>query len=447
MNVQESKEMLSKAFVNFLFTIILFWGITAFSQSSDSIEKIRLSDTTLFDNSIWAVNGGSDTGQNSRDIKVYVQGQFVGNFSELKILHFMLNLGFPQIFSIKGNGALRPTIPQGEFGGTFYATGYWDSDSGFIQTMPILELDIQLNPVDTTILQFSGNSSNLITFEAPDFTLNVFPPSLDSVKVDVLYSLITTNDFNIDTTRQIQHEGFKIARIASNYISTQINDSDQARYIDTLGMEICVDLVNEDGFIFTDSSSLFPMGESDLYLINTDSLPRNTPTLILKFLQPDPKFITPQGFVTYSIDPDDDNVDFWGNWESVEAAYNVGDTIGIFIYTLLAIPPEPICGIIGLSDATTHIMDYALNQNYPNPFNPITTISYQLHTSNDVELTIYNILGQRVKSLVDEKQPAGFYQVRWDGKNEKNQQVSSGIYFYRLRAGSFVHTKKMILLR
>jgi hypothetical protein len=84
---------------------------------------------------------------------------------------------------------------------------------------------------------------------------------------------------------------------------------------------------------------------------------------------------------------------------------------------------------------------YTLMQNYPNPFNPTTTIRYDLPKSANVSLKVYNILGQLVATLVDERKEAGHYQVRW------NANVASGIYFYRLQAEEFVQTKKMILLK
>lgn len=93
---------------------------------------------------------------------------------------------------------------------------------------------------------------------------------------------------------------------------------------------------------------------------------------------------------------------------------------------------------------------FELRQNYPNPFNPTTTISYSIPTSasgKNVKLELYNTLGQKVGTLVDEKQDAGFYAIRWDGRNDFGMQVSSGLYLYRLVAGSFVQIKKMVLVR
>ena len=85
--------------------------------------------------------------------------------------------------------------------------------------------------------------------------------------------------------------------------------------------------------------------------------------------------------------------------------------------------------------------DFLLYQNYPNPFNPSTTIYYQLPQAAHITLKVYNTLGAEVATLVSEFQNAGFYQVRWNAK------APSGIYFYRLQAGSYVQTRKLILLR
>ncbi len=90
---------------------------------------------------------------------------------------------------------------------------------------------------------------------------------------------------------------------------------------------------------------------------------------------------------------------------------------------------------------------YALLQNYPNPFNPSTQIAYALPTSGNVSLTIYNILGQSVNTLVNGYREAGAYQETWDGTDNHGSTVASGIYFYRIQADNFVATKKMTLLK
>jgi hypothetical protein len=85
--------------------------------------------------------------------------------------------------------------------------------------------------------------------------------------------------------------------------------------------------------------------------------------------------------------------------------------------------------------------EFKLFQNYPNPFNPSTTIQYQLPRNSHVTLQIYNVLGQVVETLVDERKDAGTYQVRWTAN------ISVGVYFSSLQSDDFVQTKKLILLK
>ena len=100
-------------------------------------------------------------------------------------------------------------------------------------------------------------------------------------------------------------------------------------------------------------------------------------------------------------------------------------------------------GVVGIADENViSAKSFALEQNYPNPFNPRTTIVFTLDKKSDVKLTIFNILGQEVATLVDEVRNAGNYPVIWDASN-----VASGVYFYKLSAGDLTHTKKMVLLK
>ena len=85
---------------------------------------------------------------------------------------------------------------------------------------------------------------------------------------------------------------------------------------------------------------------------------------------------------------------------------------------------------------------FSLSQNYPNPFNPTTKINYALPTSTKVNIKIYDILGRMVKQLVNETKDAGYYTVTFDGTN-----LASGIYFYRIEAGNFVESKKMVIVK
>ena len=88
-----------------------------------------------------------------------------------------------------------------------------------------------------------------------------------------------------------------------------------------------------------------------------------------------------------------------------------------------------------------------LDQNYPNPFNPQTTIAYSLKERGRVKIDVYNVNGELVKTLLDENRDAGADKVTWNGTNNANQPVSSGVYFYKLVTNNFSQTKKMVLLK
>ena len=89
----------------------------------------------------------------------------------------------------------------------------------------------------------------------------------------------------------------------------------------------------------------------------------------------------------------------------------------------------------------------ALFQNFPNPFNPSTTIRFTVAAKSPVEVLIFNVQGQRVRTLVEETKPAGNYRVLWDGRNESGKLVATGVYFYRLRVGPYLSVKKMLLIK
>ena len=110
---------------------------------------------------------------------------------------------------------------------------------------------------------------------------------------------------------------------------------------------------------------------------------------------------------------------------------------------------------IDLAGATTAVAEeeatrpqgFALHPNYPNPFNPTTTIRFTLPQPGEAELSIYNLLGQRVATLIHGVQEAGPHVLQWNGRDEQGRELASGVYFYRLQAGTQVETRKLLLLR
>jgi hypothetical protein len=132
---------------------------------------------------------------------------------------------------------------------------------------------------------------------------------------------------------------------------------------------------------------------------------------------------------------------------------------GSAIYTIstveenVSLPPIPT--IVSVDDEISiQPKEYSLFQNYPNPFNPSTVIRYTVPnvTLGGVEgsrviLKIYDVLGREIKTLVNQEQTSGVYEVIWNGDNELGNKVSTGVYFYRIDAGDFVQTKKMMLIK
>jgi hypothetical protein len=114
------------------------------------------------------------------------------------------------------------------------------------------------------------------------------------------------------------------------------------------------------------------------------------------------------------------------------------DTSKIFLAKISA--SDPITDLKKLQNVTAKT--FILSQNYPNPFNPISTIAFDLPKTSEVTLQIFNILGEEVATLVSERLSAGSYSYEWDASN-----LASGVYLYRLQAGKYVETRKMVLMR
>ena len=99
------------------------------------------------------------------------------------------------------------------------------------------------------------------------------------------------------------------------------------------------------------------------------------------------------------------------------------------------------------SDLSNIPTSFELEQNFPNPFNPTTSIKFGLPTKSHVSIIVYNLLGQEITTLVNEELSAGTHTTEWDGRDKSNSEVASGIYFYKLIAGDFIDTKKMMLVK
>jgi hypothetical protein len=102
---------------------------------------------------------------------------------------------------------------------------------------------------------------------------------------------------------------------------------------------------------------------------------------------------------------------------------------------------------LGVDDIIVFPEVFALRQNYPNPFNPVTTIAYDIPEISNVRIDMYNILGQKVRTLVNGTHQPGMYHVRWNGTNDFGNPMASGMYFYRISSEQFISVKKLVLMK
>ena len=114
----------------------------------------------------------------------------------------------------------------------------------------------------------------------------------------------------------------------------------------------------------------------------------------------------------------------------------------------LVVPVSGVGIVLSGIDSDIHLpYILSLYPNYPNPFNPITTLRYDLPENSYVNVTVYDMLGREVKTLVNTTQDAGFKSVIWDATNKYGKPVSAGVYLYQIKSGEFVQTRKMVLLK
>ncbi|KAA3637035.1 MAG: T9SS C-terminal target domain-containing protein [Calditrichaeota bacterium] len=175
---------------------------------------------------------------------------------------------------------------------------------------------------------------------------------------------------------------------------------------------------------------------------------------------------------TICIDYDDTGMDadmesmvaLWHNVVYWDTANFVYDTAWFDVTTTLDTVSNIVCGetdsfspfTVGIGTSPVSVEElispeipesFTLSQNYPNPFNPETAIEYSIPARANVSIEVFNVLGQKVKTLVDKNHAAGVYRIVWDGMNKSGKKVSSGVYLYKLTTDDFSETKTMILLK
>jgi hypothetical protein len=175
--------------------------------------------------------------------------------------------------------------------------------------------------------------------------------------------------------------------------------------------------------------------------------------------EPNPPYYE-DGFWYFTVvgDTDDDEISFMIYDEATDAIYTCNETVTFENNATLGQPDEPMiltCDITNIHETVIESSELNLNI-YPNPFNPSTTISFTLTTevTEDTEISIYNVKGQKVKVLkcsnsfaANTRDSRSNYSVTWNGTDQNNKPVASGVYYTRLKAGSKVKTQKMLLMK
>ena len=329
------------------------------------------------------------------------------------------------------------------------STGFYSSNSvpgifsltaslcGF-ETLTLTDIEIFEN--QTTIVNFSLDPLDIP--EITTLTVNENDIYLEWSMLENSDSDDHSNSYN----RTLTLSGFYIYR--NDDLITEINDPEVMQYNDTA--------LDSGNYIYTiravydEINFSFPSDEEFIVVI---LLPPQNLTLIsldfdilLEWEAPNYN----RDFTVYRVYKDSDFISV-----SLDTTY-IDENIpsGAYTYYITAVyypfesNPSNVETIYHTSTNENLIISTTkLIGNYPNPFNPETIISYQLQENSTVELAIYNIKGQKVKTLVNEILPAGGHSVIWDGKDFNDNRVGSGIYFYKLIVGDYQKVKKMLLLK
>jgi len=252
-------------------------------------------------------------------------------------------------------------------------------------------------------------------------SLNAVCEALDGSFVGTGYSNNYDDLYIVKRNREGDQEWEKII----DYSENDDWDTDQ-------GNDII--LANDGGFYILGSTNMYPAtsGQDDFWLIKTDSDGDTLWTDVIggewwdigqSLIQIENGNLLLLGTTeSYTSYPDNQyDTDFW----------------------LINYSPDQM----NLEDESRDLTGYKLSNAYPNPFNPTTNIRYDLPVEEIVNIAIYDVMGRKIKSLVNTKQVAGYRSITWDATNSFGEQVSAGMYIYTIQAGEFRQTKKMVLLK
>ncbi len=301
-------------------------------------------DTNVVNEKFWVVDGTDDLATNASSITVSTNGYAVGAFTELAFSYNIDGTNVVPVGVVKGSGEIQMAVPYGPFGGSFFLTGYWDCNAGYVPTMVISNLDIRLKGGKAPTVLMKGKIFNGVSMAAKDFQMMVFVPKPQLMQAELKYTLTATTNFCVDELIHTNQENFEVARMASNYLSPEVNENDRARFVKvtshicvldfcrTTRKSFCYALADEDGLVITNKPP--KLGGATIWLMNGGSSSSNVPTLAVKFTNPSSGQIRPQGLESASSDPTAENVSFWGNWHNVKGTYRAKKKVAKVRYML-----------------------------------------------------------------------------------------------------------------
>jgi hypothetical protein len=179
---------------------------------------------------------------------------------------------------------------------------------------------------------------------AKDFELKVLVPKARLMEAELSYTLTATTNFCVDKFTHTNDDNFEVARMASNYLSPDVNENDGARFVKvtshfcvlefcfTTKKSFCYALADEDRLLITNKPP--KLGGNTIWLMNNGNSPTNTPTLAVKFMSPSSGQLRPQGLESATVDPTAENVSYWGNWAEVKGMYRAKKKVAKVRYML-----------------------------------------------------------------------------------------------------------------
>ena len=331
---------------------------------------------------------------------------------------------------------------------------YNDDEEFFYADTGYFKLNIQNSGsgilyIDSIDVQLTQNIQNAFSVSQLPFTIQPF--STDTIEFGLISEqfgmaevemFLATNDVNFDSSLIM----FEVPIVAKDEVAYSVQSLGYWDYLD-LG-ELTV------GETIDTSITIISMGERSLEIDDIYIPFHDTSLIHIEYEEGGLEMLETMD-IAISITPNEPGYYYFewqssGIWIKIESNADLWSPNGC---SIPQVPCEPQVGItfsaVSLSNDESTVLpyNYVLHQNYPNPFNPITSLRYDLPDDGMVNITVYDMMGRIVKTLVNASQTTGFKSVQWNATNDRNEPVSAGLYLYTIQAGEFRQTKKMVLLK